>query len=75
MSVILGWAVPILQVLMNKNNSFILLSSRETLFKKKKKKERTKERKRYAFHEISQYGIYSQMKSEMKIKVLCPQVI
>lgn len=42
MSVIL-WAVPPLQLLVNKNDSFILLSSRETLFKK---------RKRYAFHEI-----------------------
>lgn len=55
MSVIL-WAVPILQALMNKNDSFILSSSREPLLKN---------RKRHAFHEIiSQRGIYSQMKSD-----------
>ena len=42
MSVIL-WAVPILQVLMNKKDFFILLISRETLLKKGK---------RYALHEI-----------------------
>lgn len=43
MSVIL-WTVPTLQVLMNKNDSFILLNSREALLKK---------RKGCAFHEIT----------------------
>ena len=63
MSLIL-WAVPILQLLMNKNDSFILLNSRETLLKK---------RRRYAFHEIiSQIGIYSEMKSDLNKKVQVP---
>lgn len=37
MSVIL-WAVPILQALMNKNDSFILSSSRELLLKSRKRR-------------------------------------